>query len=65
MNKLLQIRVIDTLTGNKYSLLGFRSVGDDRAGLNVTSVTLHDVDNRQVVIVDNPLDMKRFSVIIE
>jgi hypothetical protein len=65
MNKLLQIRIIDETTGNKYHLLGFRSQGDDRSGINVISVTLHDVDNRQVIIVDNPVKMKKYSVIVE
>jgi hypothetical protein len=65
MNKLLQIRILDETTGKKYNLLGFRSRGDDRGGLTVIAVTLYDYDNRQVWIVDNPVDMKKLKIINE
>lgn len=64
MNKLLEIRVLNQLTGRSYSLLGFRSKGDDRAGIHVTSITLHDIDNRQVIVVDNPTEMKKYQLIV-
>ena len=63
MNKLLEIRVVDNTTGNTYNVLGFRSKGDDRSGIQVTSVTLHDISNRQVLVVDNPLEMKKYQVL--
>lgn len=64
MNKLLDVQVVNNVTGKNYKLLGFRSAGDDRAGIRVTSITLHDVDNRQVIIVDNPLEMKKYQLVI-
>jgi len=63
MNKLLEIRVVNNVTGKTYHVLGFRSKGDDRSGIQVTSVTLHDVSDRQVVVVDNPLEMKKYQVL--
>jgi hypothetical protein len=63
MNKLLEIQVVNQVTGQKYSLLGFRSKGDDRSGIQVTSMTLHDVSNRQVVVVDSVLEMKKYQLI--
>jgi hypothetical protein len=64
MNKLLEIRVLNNTNGRSYSLLGFRSQGDDRSGINVIGITLHDVDNRQVIVVDNPVDMRKYQLII-
>ena len=63
MNKLLEIRVVNQVTGRSYKLLGFRSRGDDRSGINVVSITLHDVDNRQVIVVDDPLEMKKYQLL--
>ena len=64
MNKLLEISVLNQVTGKSYKLLGFRSRGDDRAGINVTSITLHDVSSREVIVVDNPQEMKKYQLII-
>lgn len=64
MNKLLDITVINQVTGRSYKLLGFRSKGDDRSGIAVTGITLHDVTNREVIVVDDVLDMKRYQLVI-
>ena len=65
MNKLLTIRIHNNITGKTYNLLGFRSAGDDRSGILVTSITLHDVDNRKVIVVDNPLEMRKYQLVNE
>ena len=64
MNKLLEITVINQTNGESYKLLGFRSKGDDRAGIHVTSITLHDVGNRNVIVVDDPVEMRKYQIII-
>jgi hypothetical protein len=65
MNKLLTIRIHNNVTGKTYNLLGFRSAGDDRSSIHVTNITLHDVDNRQVIVVDNPMEMKKYQIVNE
>ena len=64
MNKLLEITVLNQTNGKSYKLLGFRSKGDDRSGIAVTSITLHDVQNRQVIVVDDVLEMKKYQLVI-
>ena len=65
MNKLLQIKVLDQTTGKVYRLLGFRTTGDDRGGIYMKGFTLHDVEGRKVVVVNNVQEMKKYSVVIE
>lgn len=65
MNKLLEIKVLNNQTAKIYRLLGFRSRGDDRGGIHVISFTLHDRDNRQVIVVDDVLEMKKYSLVTE
>lgn len=65
MNELLQIRLRDNTTGKTYNLVGFSSVGDDRAGWNVNDIVLYDVDKRNVFRVSNPMEIKRLSILKE
>jgi hypothetical protein len=63
INELTKIRVLNAVTGKNFNLLGFRTTGGDREGIYVSSMTLHDVDNRQVIVVDDIRELKKYQLI--
>ena len=65
MKRLLEIKVLNQTTGQVYRLLGFHTSGDDRGGIHLKGFTLHDVKNRQVVVVNDVMEMKKYSLVTE
>lgn len=65
MNKLLQIRVLNNVTGKNYKLLGFSSAGDDRIGFRIVSLRLLDVDARNIFVVTEGPDLKKYTLVNE
>jgi hypothetical protein len=65
MKKLLEIKVLNQTTGQMYRLLGFHTSGDDRGGIHIKGFTLHDISNRQVLVVNDVMEMKKYSLVIE
>jgi len=65
MNELTNLRIKDNLTGKTYRLLGFEIGGDDRAGFLVQKLALYQDDERVRIIVTNPAEIKRLSLVKE
>lgn len=65
MNELLNLRAKDELTGKVYNIVGFNITGDDRTGFNVSSISLYDPSNRLRHIINNPIGIKRLTLIRE
>jgi len=65
MNELTQLKVKDETTGKIYRLIGFSVGGDDRAGFPVNQIILYNDADRIRITVNDPLEMKRLTLIRE
>jgi len=63
--KLLEIKVLNQTTGGVYRLLGFNSKRSTSGTIHVSGFTLHDIDNRIVLNVNDAIEMKKYSLVIE
>lgn len=64
LDKLLQIRVMNNITGKNFKLLGFRTVRDQFRGISVSGITVHDVDARTATTI-NGAELNNYSPINE
>lgn len=65
MNELNKLRVMNNVTGKSFPLLGFSSKGDDRTGWNVNEIIVYDADSRVVFAINNPIELRKYSLIKE
>ena len=65
LDKLLQIRVMNNITGKNFKLLGFRTVNELQfRGISVSGITVHDVDARTATTI-NGAELNNYSPINE